>query len=80
MKLQIIKAIINWLNRHYPYLLMDAVIPAGSHLHKNPQKQRVIANMDGVRVSEGTLANITVVHGPSHTESTAWRDPEAWSK
>jgi hypothetical protein len=60
MKLRIIKALINWLNRHYPYLLMDAVIPAGSHLHKNPQKQRVIVNMDGVKIAEGTLDSITV--------------------
>jgi len=38
MKIKLIKALIAWLDKHYHYLLLDIVIPAGQHLHKNPRK------------------------------------------
>lgn len=30
---------IKWLQRKHPYLLREAVIPEGKHLHKNPEKK-----------------------------------------
>jgi len=39
MKIRLIKIIIGWLLRNYKYLLMDAVIPEKSHIHKNPVKR-----------------------------------------
>lgn len=41
MKIRIIKAIIGWLSAHYPYLLREAVVPDGQHLHRNPRKGKV---------------------------------------
>jgi hypothetical protein len=42
MKIRLIKFLIGWLWRHYKYLLLDAVIPSDSHLHKNPRKREVV--------------------------------------
>ena len=33
------KFAIRWLKRAHPYLLEEAVIPEGKHLHKNPPKR-----------------------------------------
>ena len=33
------KFAIAWLKRAHPYLLEEAVIPEGKHLHKNPPKR-----------------------------------------
>ncbi len=42
MKLRIIRAVIAWLNRRYPYLMKDAVIPQNAHLHLNPKRKKVM--------------------------------------
>ena len=39
MKLAIIKAIISWLWRNHKYLLVEAVVGHGNHIHKNPPKR-----------------------------------------
>ena len=39
MKLIIIKALIAWLDRHYHFLLYEAVVKKGQHLHLNPRKK-----------------------------------------
>jgi len=43
MKLRIVKWLIGWLVRNHKYLVMDAVIPEGKHLHKNPPKKALRA-------------------------------------
>jgi hypothetical protein len=42
MKIMIVKALIKWLWKNHKYLLMEAVVPEGSHLHKNPKKKGAI--------------------------------------
>jgi len=37
------KFAIAWLKRAHPYLLKEAVIPEGKHLHKNPPKKALRA-------------------------------------
>lgn len=39
MKAKLIRAVIEWLNRRYPYLMIDVVIPQNAHIHKNPVKK-----------------------------------------
>jgi 1-acyl-sn-glycerol-3-phosphate acyltransferase len=39
MKITIIKWLIGWLMRNYKFLVMDAVIPDGKHIHKNPPRK-----------------------------------------
>uniref|UniRef100_A0A6M3JFD2 Uncharacterized protein n=1 Tax=viral metagenome TaxID=1070528 RepID=A0A6M3JFD2_9ZZZZ len=39
MKSRIIRFIIEWLWKHHKYLVMDVVVPAGSHFHRNPRKR-----------------------------------------
>jgi len=53
MKIMIVKAIIRWLVRRHFYLLMEAVIPDGKHLHKNPPKGRRKLPMEKVMEGEG---------------------------
>lgn len=36
MKIKIVKWLIMFLWTHYKYLVLDVVIPAGKHLHRNP--------------------------------------------
>ena len=37
------KFAIRWLQRAHPYLLKEAVIPEGKHIHKNPPKRALKA-------------------------------------
>lgn len=39
MKITIIKWLIGWLARNHKWLLYEAVVPSGVHLHKNPPKK-----------------------------------------
>ena len=39
MRIKIVKALIRWLGKNYPFLMMDEVIGTGRHLHKNPRKK-----------------------------------------
>ena len=38
IKSYIIRAALNFLWKRYPYMMMDIVIPEGSHVHRNPKK------------------------------------------
>ena len=40
---RIAKGIIAAMMRWYPYLMKEAVIPEGKHLHKNPEKKALRA-------------------------------------
>jgi hypothetical protein len=57
MKLKLIKALIWWLNKKHPYLLLEAVVPEGSHVQRNGKRKKVreastTMNTDGVEVAE----------------------------
>jgi hypothetical protein len=43
MKSRIIRYIIEWLWRNHKFLVMDVVVPIGSHLHRNPRKAKLTA-------------------------------------
>lgn len=43
MKITIVKAVIAWLKRKYPYLMYEAVVPDGKHIHANPTKKALTA-------------------------------------
>lgn len=32
---------VKWLAKKHKYIMMDAVIPEGQHLHRNPRKKKV---------------------------------------
>jgi len=38
MSTMIAKMMIAWLKKKHKYLLREAVIPEGYHVHKNPEK------------------------------------------
>mgnify|MGYP001293245530 CR=1 FL=1 len=40
MKIRLVKMLISYLNRNYPFLMREAVVPAGAHIHLNPQKKK----------------------------------------
>lgn len=40
MKIRLVKLLIAWLNRHYPFLLREAVIGPYAHIHLNPRKKQ----------------------------------------
>ena len=39
MKIRLIKWLIIWLWRHHKYLLLEAVVGDGKHIHSNPRKR-----------------------------------------
>jgi hypothetical protein len=39
MKIRLIKALITWLAARYPFLLREAVVLPGYHLHHDPRKK-----------------------------------------
>lgn len=43
MKILIVKAVIAWLQRKYPYLIYEAVVPDGKHIGWNPGKKPKVA-------------------------------------
>jgi hypothetical protein len=43
IKTRLIRGLIGWLNRHYPFLCRDIVVGVGRHVHRNPTvKRRVV--------------------------------------
>lgn len=39
LKIRIVRKVIQRLNERYPYLMREAVVPKGSHIHLNPRKR-----------------------------------------
>lgn len=48
MKLAIIKAIIGWLWRNHKYLLVERVVPEGSHIQRHKVKKEKPCPVCGV--------------------------------
>lgn len=80
MTTRIARILIEFLNRHWPYLCREVVVPTGYHLHKDPTRQRVIFNIDGKEVYRGTvetvksLAPVEIVTSDGRTEEQAGHD------
>jgi hypothetical protein len=39
MKMKLIRRLIEWLNKRYPFLMLDVVVGPGRHIHKDPRKR-----------------------------------------
>jgi hypothetical protein len=40
MKVKLIRMLVVWMNKKYPYLLRDVVVGEGRHIHRDPPKGR----------------------------------------
>lgn len=71
-KVRMIRALIRWLDREYPYLMREAILKDDYHLHRNPRKK--------LSVVGGNHANIQFPTREEHIEATAGVDKMAWTK
>ncbi len=39
MKAKLVRILIEWLNKCYPFLMLDVVVGVGRHIHKDPRKR-----------------------------------------
>jgi hypothetical protein len=62
MKAKAIRALIEFLNRRYPYLCRDIVIGDKYHIHKNPQKKRIGLAPVEIITSDGLTADQAYSH------------------
>ncbi len=54
MKAKILRYIIEWLYRQYPYLMQEIVVGHGFHKHANPQKRKLTAVVNFPEAKDGT--------------------------
>jgi hypothetical protein len=63
MKAKAIRALIEFLNKKYPYLCREIVIGDKYHIHKNPQKKRVGLAPVEIVTDDGNLIQIITSDG-----------------
>ena len=52
MKARLLRLLIEWLNKQYPYVMREVVIGHGHHIHKNPKpKATAVVNFPQPGVS-----------------------------